>query len=114
MRIYFIYICIHLEEFEDIKGVIRIRKSKDRQHNGKKKDKKTNNDLQLQNITQKTKDRATRTPLKTGGELRCYRRVSSSCSTCDTRRATAKRHEHHLTWTSCWTPEYVNKYKLQK
>ena len=35
------------EEFEDIKGVIRIRKSKkDRQHNGqKKKDKRTNNDL---------------------------------------------------------------------
>ena len=24
------------EEFEDIKGVIRIRKSKDRQHNGQK------------------------------------------------------------------------------
>jgi len=37
-----------LEEFEDIKGVIRIRKSKkDRQHNDqKKKDKRTNNDLQ--------------------------------------------------------------------
>ena len=36
------------EEFEDTKGVIRIRISKkDRQHNGqKKKDKKTNNDLQ--------------------------------------------------------------------
>jgi hypothetical protein len=34
------------EEFEDIKGVIRIRKSQDRQHNGqKKKDKMTNNDL---------------------------------------------------------------------
>jgi hypothetical protein len=33
---------------EDIKGVIRIRKSKkDKQHNGqKKKDKRTNNDLQ--------------------------------------------------------------------
>jgi hypothetical protein len=30
-----------------------------------KKDKKTNNDLQ--NTTQKTKDRATWTPLKTGG-----------------------------------------------
>ena len=46
------------EEFEDTKGVIRIRKSKkNRQHNGqKKKDKRTNNDLQ--NITQKTKDRA--------------------------------------------------------
>ena len=36
------------EEFEDTKGVIRIRKSKkDRQHNAqKKKDKMTNNDLQ--------------------------------------------------------------------
>jgi hypothetical protein len=30
------------------------------------KDKRTNNDLQ--NIIQKTKDRATRNPLKTGGE----------------------------------------------
>jgi hypothetical protein len=35
------------EEFEDTKGVIIIRKSKDRQHNGQnKKDKRTNNDLQ--------------------------------------------------------------------
>ena len=36
------------EEFEDTKGVIRIRISKkNRQHNGqKKKDKRTNNDLQ--------------------------------------------------------------------
>jgi hypothetical protein len=35
------------EEFEDTKWVIRIRKSKDRQHNGqKKKDKRTNSDLQ--------------------------------------------------------------------
>jgi hypothetical protein len=33
----------------------------------------------------KTKDRVTRTPLKTGGELRCSGRVSSSCSTSDTR-----------------------------
>jgi hypothetical protein len=51
------------EQFEDIKGVIRIRKSKkDRQHNGQqKKDKGTNSDLQ--NITQKIKDQATRTPL---------------------------------------------------
>ena len=31
--------------------------------------------------THKTKDRVTRTPLKTGGELRCSGRVSSSCST---------------------------------
>ena len=53
--------------FEDTKGVIISRKSKkDRQYNGqRKKDKRTNNDLQ--NVTQETKDRATRTPLKTGG-----------------------------------------------
>jgi hypothetical protein len=31
--------------------------------------------------TYKTKDRVTRTPLKTGDELRCSRRVGSSCST---------------------------------
>ena len=36
--------------------------------------------------THKTKDRVTRTPLKTGGELRCFGRVSSSRSTSDTRR----------------------------
>ena len=53
------------EMFEDTKGIIISRKSKDRQHNGqKKKDKRTNHDLQ--NITYKTKDRVTRTPLKTG------------------------------------------------
>jgi hypothetical protein len=52
------------EEFEDTKEVSRIRKSKDRQHNGQKKnDKMTNNDLH--NTTRKTKDRATQTPLKT-------------------------------------------------
>ena len=40
------------EEFEDTKGVIRIRKSKKvRQDNGqKKKDKRTNNDLQTLHI----------------------------------------------------------------
>jgi len=37
--------------------------------------------------TYKTKDRVTRTQLKTGGELRCSGRVSSSCSTSGTRRA---------------------------
>ena len=36
--------------------------------------------------THKTKDRVTRTPQNTGGELRCTRRVSSSCSTSGTRR----------------------------
>ena len=38
--------------------------------------------------TQKTKNRVTRTTLKTGGVLRCSRRVGSSCSTIDTRRVT--------------------------
>ena len=36
--------------------------------------------------TYKTKDRVTRTPVKTGGELRCSVRVSSSCSTSGTCR----------------------------
>jgi len=56
------------KEFVNTKGVIRIRKSKDRQHNGQKnKKKRTNNDLR--NITQKTKYRVARTPLKSGDEL---------------------------------------------
>jgi len=38
-----------------------------------------NNDLQ--NTSQKTKVRVTRTPLKTGGEHRCSGRVCSSWST---------------------------------
>ena len=49
--------------YEGIKKVIRIRKTK--KNRQKKKDKRTNNDLQ--NITQKIKDRVTRIPLKTGG-----------------------------------------------
>ena len=36
--------------------------------------------------TYKIKDRVTRTPLKTGGELMCSGRVGSSCSTSGTRR----------------------------
>ena len=65
--------------------------------------KKTNNDLQnfrqkskdinvekdkqrSTKHTYKTKDRVTRTSLKTGGELRCSGRVSTYCSTSDTRR----------------------------
>jgi hypothetical protein len=84
------------ETFEDTEMVIRSRKAKDRQHNGqkkkdrhhnsqkkkdrhhnsqKKKDKGTNNDHQ------KIKDRATRTPLKTGMlyflEIKRYRRPCS-------------------------------------
>ena len=42
------------QEFEDTKGGIRIRKSKkNRQHNGKKKkDKRTNNDIQIHQYQQ--------------------------------------------------------------
>jgi hypothetical protein len=36
--------------------------------------------------TYTTKDRVTRTSLKTGGELKCSRRVGSSCSTSGIRR----------------------------
>jgi hypothetical protein len=48
------------------------------------------------NITQKTKDRITRTPFKIEGELRCSGRVSSSWFVCDTRRVTVKRQEQHM------------------
>jgi len=42
----------------------------------------------MQNISKKTKDRTTRTPLRTGRELRCSGRVSSSYSTRCTCRIT--------------------------
>ena len=49
------------------------RRSKWQHNDQRKKDKRTNNDIQ--NITQKTEDQITRTPLKTRGELRCSGRV---------------------------------------
>ena len=66
------YMCrldCNIEQFEDTKGVIRNRNlMKDRQHSNKmKKNKRRNN--KLQNTTQKTKDRAIQTLLKTVGEL---------------------------------------------
>ena len=84
---HYILVFVLKEEFEDTKGVIRIRISKkNRKHNGQKKRyKRTNNNLQNIQHTHQTKDRVTRTPLKTGGELRCSGRVSSSCSTSGTR-----------------------------
>ena len=64
------------------KRVIRICKLKDRQHNGqKKKDKQWST-----KHAQKTKDRVTRTPIKTRDELRFSGKVSSSCSTSGTHR----------------------------
>ena len=59
-----------------------LGKVQNRQHNGqKKKDKQRST-----KHTHKTKDRVTRTQLKTGGELSCSGRVSSSCSTSGIRR----------------------------
>jgi hypothetical protein len=71
--IIFYYNCtFDLEEFEDTKGVIRIRISeKNIQHNVQKK--KVEQDKQRSTKhTYETKDRVTRTPLKTEGELGCY------------------------------------------
>jgi hypothetical protein len=60
---------------------------KEIQHNSqKKKDKRTNKDLQ--NITHTSKDRVTRNSLKIGDELRCSEMVSSFCSTSGTRLGT--------------------------
>ena len=49
------------EEFEDTIGVIIIHKSTDRQHNDQKK----RDNIQYTKHTHKTKDRVTRTPLRT-------------------------------------------------
>jgi hypothetical protein len=58
----------YIEEFEDTKEVNRIRNSKDRQHKGQKK--KWQKDKQRSTKhTNQTKDRITRTPQNTEGEL---------------------------------------------
>ena len=87
----------YLEEFYDTKGIIIIRKSKDRQHNGqKKKNQRTNNDLQ--NITHKTKHQVARISLKTRVELRCFGRVGSSCSTSGTHSCYSSYKPDDNTW----------------
>ena len=72
--------CMTGEVVGDTKGVIKIRISKNRQHNGQK------NKRRSTKHTYKTKDRETRILLKTEGELRCSGRVRSSCSTSDISR----------------------------
>jgi hypothetical protein len=71
------------------------KRQKNRQYNGQKteeqtvqwpKEKGQKDKQQSIKHTHKTKDRVTQTPLKTKGELRCSGRISSSCSTSDTRR----------------------------
>ena len=56
------------EEFEDNKGVIRIRKSKDTHLNGQQEKQRSTKH------THRTKDRVTRTPLKTGVEYQISRK----------------------------------------
>ena len=69
-----------LRKLEYTKEGIRICKSKkNRQHNGRQKDKGTKN--HLQNTTNKTKDQAKQTRLKTGDELRSSVRIISYCFT---------------------------------
>jgi hypothetical protein len=58
---------------------------KKRQHNRQEKTVQKDKQRSTKH-TYKTKDRVTRTPLKTGGELRCSGKVSNSCSTSVTRR----------------------------
>jgi hypothetical protein len=71
------------EEFEDTKGVIRIRISKkNRQHNDQKKKIQKEKQRSTKH-THKTKDRVKRTQLNTDEHLRCSERVGSSCSTSD-------------------------------
>jgi hypothetical protein len=94
------------------RGVTRIHKSKKdmyRQNNDQKKKDKSQTTI-YKTLHRKLKSSNTN-PIKNRGELRCSRRVSSSCSTSDTRRVTDKRHKHHMTWKPCWTPVCVNKYK---
>ena len=53
--------CQMEEELEDTKGAIRIRISKNRQHNDQKDKQRSTKHIY------KTKDRVNRTPLKSGG-----------------------------------------------
>ena len=74
------------EGYEDTKGVIIIRQSKKNKQQHDQRNKEQKGKQRSTKHAHKTKDQLTRSPLKTGGELRCYGRVSSSCSTSGTRR----------------------------
>ena len=64
---YYQMYCPSEEKFEDTKGLTRNRKSKnDRQYSSQKKTDKMTNNI-LQSTAHKTKNRVTRTPLKTWG-----------------------------------------------
>jgi len=75
LYILFVFFSRTKEDFEDTKVVIRIRKSQNRNHNDKKVQKDHKKKRSTKH-THETKDRVTRIPLKTEGELRCSGRVS--------------------------------------
>jgi len=62
----------------------------------------------IHEIKQKTKDRATQTTLKTRDEIRCSGQVGSSCSPCDTRRVTFKRHD-----SKCWGYDLYGSFSVE-
>ena len=71
------------EEIEDIKGAIRIRIYIEEEQTTQWQKEKVQRDKQRSTKhtgIHKTKDRVTRTPQKTGGELRCSGSVFSSMS----------------------------------
>jgi phage terminase Nu1 subunit (DNA packaging protein) len=72
------------EKFEYQKGVIRLRKVKDRQCNGQEEKKRQNDKKYIQSTTQNTRLRAPQTQLKT--EVN----AGDSCSTSHTRHVTVK------------------------
>jgi 23S rRNA pseudoU1915 N3-methylase RlmH len=65
---------------------LNITKTKSKAVNRRKTDNEKRQRNDLQNNTQKTKDQTTRTALKIKGEQMCSARVSSSSSTCGSRR----------------------------
>ena len=75
----------------------------ERQHNEPKE-----KDQNPENSTQKTKDRVTHIPLKTGVNFGRVKSFSSSCSIPDSRRVTVKQHDHQVIYKSCWMPVYIH------
>ena len=73
------------EMFENTKGVIWSRKSKDRKYNDQKRRKRQTSTKILH---RKLKIEQLEIQLKTEDEFSCFRRVSSSCSTSGTRHVT--------------------------
>ena len=64
--------------------------------------------------TYKTKDRVTRTPLKTGGELRYSGRISSSCSISDIHRMQLAliRKREMVDRSGNWFPNLFDNYRI--